>query len=168
MRARGWGYGGDLRGWVMGCSPLLEACLEEAEGKRLGRSYAGVGPENQSESADTPLPHPCPTPGSSPGLAWITAPRGLLPTPGLHRSTRPPGLCSLTPIAGLREEKGGGVAPPACPSPFLSFLPLDWKPPLESEETRSASALGVKSRDFPSKDFASEAVLCSGYMVSRR
>ena len=41
VRERGWGQGGDLRGWVVGCSPRLEACLEEAEGKRLGRSYAG-------------------------------------------------------------------------------------------------------------------------------
>ena len=101
----------------------------------------GVGPESQSESADTPPPHPCPIPGSSPGPAWITAPRGLLPTPGLHGSTWPPGLCALTPPAGIREEKGGGVAPQPAPPPFLSFLPLDWKPPQESEET----SLSVRS-----------------------
>lgn len=138
------------------------------KGRGWGGSMLGVGPENQSESVDTPPPHPRPTPGSSPRPAWITAPQGFLPKPGLHWTTRPPGLCALTPTAGLREEKGGGVAPPACPSPFLSFLPLDWKPPQESKETCSAPALGVKSRDFPSKDFASEAVLCWGIWSPRR
>ena len=129
----------------------------------------GVRPESQSESADTPPPHPCPIPGSSPGPAWITAPRGLLPTPGLHGSTWPPGLCALTPPAGIKEDKGGGVAPPACPSPLpqLSASRLE-APPRSQRRLRSASALEVKSRDFPSKDFASEAVLCSGYMISRR
>lgn len=89
------------------------------------------------------LGRPGSRPHRPPAHAW--PPPDHLPPPS-------PGLCALTPPAGRREEKGGGVAPPACPSPFLCFLPLDWKPPpQESEETRSASALGVKSRDFPSK-----------------
>ena len=65
-----------------------------------------------------------------------------------HLAPRP--LCAH-PTRGTKGGERGRSRTPACPSPFLSFPPLDWKPPQNSEETRSASALGVKSGDFPSK-----------------
>lgn len=156
-----------LGGWVVGCSPRLEACLEEAEGEEAGEDLCwGWGPENQS-SVDTPPPHPCPLPGSSPdrpGSAHGTSlPRSLASTGPL--TSRP--LCAHTPTAGLRREKGARYLP-NLPLPFLSFLPLDWKPPLqESKETCSAPALGVKSRIFPARICLGSCSLL-GYMVSRR
>ena len=138
------------------------------KGRGWGGSMLGVGPENQSESVDSPPPHPCPTPGSSPRPAWITAPRGLLPKPGLHWTTRPPGLCALTPTAGLREEKGGGVAPPACPSPFLSFLPLDWKPPSGVKGDLLSACSWGKIQGFSQQGFCLGSCSLLGYMVSRR
>ena len=127
---------------VVDCSPGPEACLEEASREEAGEELCWVGPENQSESSDTPPPHSCPTPGSSPGPAWITDPQASLPTPGLHQTTWPPGLCALTPPAGRREEKGGGVAPLPAPPPSSAFRLSTGSPPRSQRRLAQLLLLG--------------------------
>ena len=127
---------------VVGCPPRPEACLEEASREEAGEELRWVGPENQSESADALPPHSCPTPGSSPGPAWITAPQASLPTPGLHRTTWPPRPLCAHPTAGRREEKGGGVAPPPAPPPSSAFRLSTGSPPRSQRRLAQRLLLG--------------------------
>ena len=118
VRERGWGQGGDLRGWVVGCSPRLEACLEEAEGKRLGRSYAGGAAgkpiRKRGHPASPPLPH-------SRVLTWAgldhgpTGPPAHAWPPREHLASRP--LCAH-PTRGNKGGERGRSRTPACPSPL--------------------------------------------------
>lgn len=149
MSARGWGEGGDLCGWWAAHHALRPAWRRPA-GKRLGRSYAGWG-RKTNQKARTPC-RPTLAPLQGPHLGRPGSRPHRPPCPRLA-STGPPGPPAFvrSPHRGTKGGERGRSRTPACPSPFLSFPPLDWKPPQESEETRSASALGVKSRDFPSK-----------------
>ena len=152
---------------VVGCPPRPEACLEEASREEAGEELRWVGPENQSESADALPPHSCPTPGSSPGPAWITAPQASLPTPGLHRTTWPPGLCALTPPRDEGRRKGAESHPRLpLPLPQLSASRLEAPPGVRGDSLSVCSWGEVQG--FSQQDFASEAVPCSGYTVSRR
>lgn len=135
MRARGWGYGGNLRGWVMGCSPLLEACLEEAEGKRLGRSYAGGGAgkpiRKRGHPASPPLPH-------SRVLTWAgldhspTGPPTHSWPPPEHPASRP---LFAHPNRGTKGGERGRSRTPSLPLPLpqLSTSRLEAPPGIRGD-----------------------------------
>lgn len=150
----------------MGCSPRWRLCLrrQKEEGWE-DPCWGGAG--KPIRKRDTPLPPPCPTPGSSPRPAWDHGPTGPPAQAWLHWTTRLPAFVRH-PNCWTKGGERGRSHPEACPLPSQLSASDSEAPSGVKGDLLSACSWGKNPGIFPARILPRKLFSVGGIVVSRR